>query len=573
MKKSVILLVICFLALSFSIVSASQLKVTSEHPFLVNNTWVKASDLKIGDILKTADGKNAVIKNITEVEERVEVYNLEASPYSDFVVSDGVIVHNSNDPYGGICFTGDTLITMANGEQKQIKDIGEGESVLSWNFETNETMASKVNGISRHLSSDIYLINGKIRVTAGHPFWTLEAGWSAIDNSEVEEHPELKLSELKIGNHMQDYSGNYILIESIVKENATEEVYNLADVGESHNYFADNVLVHNQGNPCAKYFEEPYDSSGTELKCKCGAKPIEVKPSVIKPSGSGFEVDMSIEAVTTYERGKFIEIGPKLADASYREMYPGDLVSVQLVAYKFARLMAKARLGGRRNYNILVDDVSHRAIEGLLASDYLITYRENAGSANYLTWIYGRLYNFVSHAEVEERVYIPVKYVNRQKVEGNMESLGTSIIGYDGNRNPVPLGSVMRVKNQEVGCELLLKDLTDFIDSRVMESWAVADPDAYSPIVASRSRDRKLLIWQLFKNSLLETEEVANKKIASRMGVTRATVSNYQLDLLKFIREDPAIQFELKGDVEVGYTPSINPAGYDYVPPAIDYSE
>ena len=98
MKKSVILLVICFLALSFSIVSASQLKVTSEHPFLVNNNWIPASQLQVGDKLKTSDGKQVVIKNITEVEDRVEVYNLEASPYSDFVVSDGVIVHNSKLP-------------------------------------------------------------------------------------------------------------------------------------------------------------------------------------------------------------------------------------------------------------------------------------------------------------------------------------------------------------------------------------------------------------------------------------------------------------------------------------------
>jgi len=97
MKKSVILLVICFLVLSFSIVSASQLKVTSEHPFLVNGNWIPASQLQVGDKLKTSDGKQVVIKNITEVEDRVEVYNLEASPYSDFVVSDGVIVHNSNE--------------------------------------------------------------------------------------------------------------------------------------------------------------------------------------------------------------------------------------------------------------------------------------------------------------------------------------------------------------------------------------------------------------------------------------------------------------------------------------------
>jgi hypothetical protein len=95
-KKVYYLFFAICLVLSFSIVSASQLKVTSEHPFLLNGKWIPASDLKAGDILKTSDGKTVVIKNITEVKERVKVYNLEASPYNDFIVSDGLIVHNSN---------------------------------------------------------------------------------------------------------------------------------------------------------------------------------------------------------------------------------------------------------------------------------------------------------------------------------------------------------------------------------------------------------------------------------------------------------------------------------------------
>jgi len=93
MKKSVILLVICFLALSFSIVSASQLKVTSEHPFLVNNEWIPASQLQVGDSLKTIDGKQVVIKNITEVDERVEVYNLHVNNVENYFAND-VLVHN-----------------------------------------------------------------------------------------------------------------------------------------------------------------------------------------------------------------------------------------------------------------------------------------------------------------------------------------------------------------------------------------------------------------------------------------------------------------------------------------------
>jgi hypothetical protein len=96
------------LALAFILISLSNfsqagtLKVTEEHPFLINGTWIPASDLKVGDELTTIDGKKVRITNINDVEtkEPFPVYNLEAGKYHDFVVDGGdgvgVVVHNSN---------------------------------------------------------------------------------------------------------------------------------------------------------------------------------------------------------------------------------------------------------------------------------------------------------------------------------------------------------------------------------------------------------------------------------------------------------------------------------------------
>jgi len=76
--------------------SKNILKVTGEHPFFVNNSWVKASELNVGDELLTVDGKIARIVGIKDVDENVLVYNLGAEKYNDFIVGEGVIVHNSN---------------------------------------------------------------------------------------------------------------------------------------------------------------------------------------------------------------------------------------------------------------------------------------------------------------------------------------------------------------------------------------------------------------------------------------------------------------------------------------------
>jgi len=74
------------------------LKVTNEHPFLIDGKWVVANNLNIGDELSLVNGKRARITNIKDIKENVEVYNLEAGAYNDFVLMNGIVVHNSNRP-------------------------------------------------------------------------------------------------------------------------------------------------------------------------------------------------------------------------------------------------------------------------------------------------------------------------------------------------------------------------------------------------------------------------------------------------------------------------------------------
>ena len=95
-KKSWILLL---LVISFTFVSAGELKVTQEHPFLINGSWIDASQLKIGDELTLSNGSKVKITKLTDVvsNESFKVYNLEAGEYHNFVVGEeGVVVHNSN---------------------------------------------------------------------------------------------------------------------------------------------------------------------------------------------------------------------------------------------------------------------------------------------------------------------------------------------------------------------------------------------------------------------------------------------------------------------------------------------
>ena len=111
MKKRLIFIYLIILLLVISLISAfsfpnifnfqkqnsnkNQLKVTHEHPFLVNNKWIKAEELKIGDELTIINGKRARITSIKEIQtdKPISVYNLNIAYPNTFVVN-SIIVHN-----------------------------------------------------------------------------------------------------------------------------------------------------------------------------------------------------------------------------------------------------------------------------------------------------------------------------------------------------------------------------------------------------------------------------------------------------------------------------------------------
>lgn len=134
-RGGIIFFSLLFLIIFLPLISASQLQVTSEHPFLVNNEWIPASDLNVGDNLKTADGKTARITGIEFVPDKAEVYNLESSLYHNFVLGDGLIVHNSNlaskiefeNALNRLADSAPSAIDITSGANKQVYIINIGK--------------------------------------------------------------------------------------------------------------------------------------------------------------------------------------------------------------------------------------------------------------------------------------------------------------------------------------------------------------------------------------------------------------------------------------------------------------
>lgn len=147
------------------------------------------------------------------------------------------------------CFLADTLITTPKGDIK-IQDIEPGDEILSYNEKTDQTEPAVVRKIDVLGAREYFTISytdgwgygNEINVTAEHPFYIVK------DTKKKNNMYVKKVKELELGDSI--YINGRKEVGEITHIHKTKEdvvVYNLIDVTPNHNYFANDVLVHNKG--------------------------------------------------------------------------------------------------------------------------------------------------------------------------------------------------------------------------------------------------------------------------------------------------------------------------------------
>lgn len=120
------------------------------------------------------------------------------------------------------CFAGDTLVLMADNSMKRISDVQVGEMVLAYDVETEQTVTADVTATKSGEADYYYLINGNLKVTPPHPFFTAEGKWA-------------KVADLKVGDKVRSLQG-LVEITSIERVNSGQRICNIS-VGDFHNFF------------------------------------------------------------------------------------------------------------------------------------------------------------------------------------------------------------------------------------------------------------------------------------------------------------------------------------------------
>lgn len=130
------------------------------------------------------------------------------------------------------CFTPQTPILMADGKYKLIKDIKEGDWVLTKENESSDKMVSaKVTKTFEHTVDSYLIINNELKVTDIHPIF--------VDNKWKQ------AKAIELGDKLLNEKGREVVVESLKIKRETTEVYNL-EIEGYETYFAGGVYVHNK---------------------------------------------------------------------------------------------------------------------------------------------------------------------------------------------------------------------------------------------------------------------------------------------------------------------------------------
>lgn len=192
------------------------------------------------------DGKSAPAEvNLNLVDEAYYkvVYDNFTDPLDDIYMSTGtgtmglykthVTPFNAQAMDGGKggCFTGETLILMADGTYKPIKDIQKGDRILTKKSEwSSELVSAEVTSTIIHTVDNYLVINNELEVTGEHVVF-VNGAWDLAEN-------------IRIGDHLLNKDGLNIEVYSIDRAVREAEVFNF-EVEGLHTYIADDFYVHN----------------------------------------------------------------------------------------------------------------------------------------------------------------------------------------------------------------------------------------------------------------------------------------------------------------------------------------
>jgi len=136
------------------------------------------------------------------------------------------------------CFGANTLVLMADGSTRQIAEIQIGDTVKAYDVESGKVVVRAVAATSSGQSDHYYIINGDLKVTPPHPFFTVDRGWVPVEG-------------LQVGDRIKSADGT-TTITSVERVEEGQVIYNISIEGLG-NFFVsangDDFYLVQEGSP------------------------------------------------------------------------------------------------------------------------------------------------------------------------------------------------------------------------------------------------------------------------------------------------------------------------------------
>lgn len=218
-----------------------------------NMKFVSTFQLKAGDEVLINGGNKVKVASSSAVvlHEEVDVRSFDVEEIDLYVVGENdLLIHNSP------CFIKGTRIELEEGDLP-IEEIVVGDLVKTFNHNTGEIELKEVKSILQKDAQYVVhytLDNGTdIYATHDHPLYVEGKGYASYKPELTLSDSNLTVAQIEVGDVVKLLEGTAIITD-LYELYDPETVYNLSDVEDNHNFFANQVLVHNrvliEDQPC-----------------------------------------------------------------------------------------------------------------------------------------------------------------------------------------------------------------------------------------------------------------------------------------------------------------------------------
>jgi len=152
------------------------------------------------------------------------------------------------------CFSSGTQITMKNNLVKPIEKLREGDTILSVNMKSmivEEDIVQQINSPKHNnLIKLIFSDSTTIFNTSDHPYFVKGKGWCSFKPKETLQKYKLNTKQLEEGDMCLKFLNSKlreVQLKSIIEIKGEFQTYNLTLLKKNNNYFANGILVGNEG--------------------------------------------------------------------------------------------------------------------------------------------------------------------------------------------------------------------------------------------------------------------------------------------------------------------------------------